>query len=271
MDLRSLYRKTQRTIGLKSVIRRILPTELQEIDGLRYRLHPRHNATERFMWAEGMMPEPRSLRALCDIVAAHKCLILDVGGNCGAFVLPLTQAAREGSVIRVVEPNIGMVARIRENLALNGMEARVEIVEAALAEAKGEATLNLHRSNLGQSSLLPVSKAGAQVTVRTLPYEMLLDGLTSDMQIVMKIDIEGYEDRALWPMLEQPSAHLPDALLIETLHADQWQKDILGRLHALGYEAIFSGEGNTLFAPRSKSETLRGLLTADEAVKVPEP
>lgn len=262
MDLRALYRKTQRTIVLKSVIRRILPVEVQEVDGLRYRLHPRDNATERYMWAEGMMPEPRSLKALCDIVTAHKCLVLDIGGNCGAFVLPLVRAAQAGSVIRVVEPNAEMVARIRENLALNDMGARVDIVEAALAEGEGEATLTLHRSNLGQSSLAAVSKAGAQVTVRTLPYAMLLDRLTEDMLILMKIDIEGYEDHALWPILGQDTARLPDAVLIETLHADQWQKDILGQFKALGYETIFSGEGNTLLAAQSKAGALRDLVDA---------
>ena len=260
MDMRTIDKKTQRTLLLKSIVRRLLPSEEVMVAGLRYHVHPRYNSTERFMWAEHLTPEPASIAALCKVVAERPCFVLDVGANCGVFTVPLAHSAAPGSIIRALEPNPEMAGRLRRNLGLNGLGDRVDVLEVAMAEDEGEASLVLHKSNLGQSSLGKVARPGEALTVSTLPYSKLTGGVDPDMPIVMKIDIEGYEDRALKPVLYGSDLRLPDVLLMETLHNGDWTYDVPGRLLESGYEALFEGEGNSLLARGAATHDVTRLL-----------
>jgi hypothetical protein len=63
----------------------------------------------------------------------------------------------------------------------------------------------------------------------------------------LKIDIEGYEDRALLPWLRSaPQAAWPRAIVIEHIHPEQWGEDCMAALAALGYRAVGQAEYNTL-------------------------
>jgi hypothetical protein len=64
---------------------------------------------------------------------------------------------------------------------------------------------------------------------------------------VLKIDVEGAEEVALSPMLDAAD-WLPDVILMETRHADEWDGDLIGQITALGFTASLEVEGNTLFA-----------------------
>ncbi|SLN23199.1 FkbM family methyltransferase [Roseisalinus antarcticus] len=241
---RQLYTATRRTPLLKSVVWRMLPDEAVTLDGLTMHVHPRDNMTERHIWLHHVWPEPDSIAKLCAIVAARPCLVIDVGANCGAFTVPLARAAAPGSRVIAVEPNPAMVARLAANLDANGLADRVEIVQRALDAQDGSATLTLHARNLGQSSLGTPKRPGQSLTVAATT----LAGLIADsaLPVVVKIDIEGHEDTALWPLLTG-ARHLPEVFLLETQHAAQWSHDLVARLSELGYDQTYSGEGNTLF------------------------
>ena len=113
-------------------------------------LHPADNYTERFMWRRGLRAEAASIGRLTLLVAGKRALVFDVGANCGAFTLPLATAAGPGSRIVAFEPNPVMAARLRTNLALNGLTESVHVVEVALGAQDGEAPLNLVERNLGR-------------------------------------------------------------------------------------------------------------------------
>jgi hypothetical protein len=40
---------------------------------------------------------------------------------------------------------------------------------------------------------------------------------------------------------------LPDAMLVETDHADEWDVDLVGQIKDLGFEVTLEAEQNTLF------------------------
>ena len=164
-------------------------------------LHPADNYTERFMWRRGLRAEAASIGRLTLLVAGKRALVFDVGANCGAFTLPLATAAGPGSRIVAFEPNPVMAARLRTNLALNGLTESVHVVEVALGAQDGEAPLNLVERNLGRSSLRPVDSIIAiPVAVRLLaPY--LPEHSHRYETFIVKIDVEGYEDEVLVPFL----------------------------------------------------------------------
>jgi hypothetical protein len=63
----------------------------------------------------------------------------------------------------------------------------------------------------------------------------------------LKIDIEGFEDRALVPFFEEaPQSLWPRAVVIEHLSRDEWQQDTIADMIARGYAEAARTRSNTL-------------------------
>ena len=225
-------------------------------------LHPADNNTERFMWRRGARSEAASIGRLTLLVAGRKSLIVDIGANCGAYTLPLATAAGSGSRIVAFEPNPVMANRLRTNLELNHLTEMVEIEEVAVGTNNEVGYLQLNKFNLGQSTLKSDESANAiPVAVRPLaPY--LLDDGGSYHVFVLKVDVEGQEDRVLLPFLSSSgSERLPDAILLETAHAEIWSTDLVAFLKRRGYVPLFAGEEqNTLFLRTDGNRACRPYL-----------
>lgn len=234
----------------------ILPPAEIEFAGIRMYVDPRDNYTDRKLWLDGQPPEIRSLTALMEHVEGRNALVLDIGANCGAFTVPLALAAGPGSRVIAFEPNPVMIGRLGHNLRLNDLAHMVRIEGCALGAEAGEAVLNFRARNFGQASLrpivAPVRDGGALVPVRPLSDFVGQHG-THEIA-VLKIDVEGAEEAALGPLLDagQEGGWLPDVILIETVHAEAWETDLVGRITACGFEATFTAEGNTLFVRRDR-------------------
>ena len=115
--------------------------------------------------------------------------------------------------------------------------------------------LNLRTDNFGQASLKPIPKrqrdGGTLVPVRPL-----LDFINQarDHEIsVLKIDVEGGEELVLGPLLDA-SGWLPDVMLMETRHADEWDRDLRAEVTARGFVAALETEGNTLFVLKDTAQ-----------------
>lgn len=122
---------------------------------------------------------------------------VDVGANIG--ITTLISASRFGATGRgyAFEPNPEMAVRLRRHLALNSID-NVQVLPYALAEQDGTATLSLPGNHSGRGTLTGQPKTDA----RSLSVEMrcgddLLRGLDPRRPTVIKMDVEGYECRAL--------------------------------------------------------------------------
>lgn len=248
--VRFALRRCMKDKHLRALARRYWPPMRVAVEGHRFELHPADNATEFRLFAERLLGERASLAALCERVAGRRALVFDIGANCGAYAVPLAAAAGEGSRLHAFEPSPTMAARLARNLALNGLEHTATIHRVALARGRGRATLNLHARNHGQSSLRPIERRGGTLEVECRP---LADFVPPDAagyeRFVIKIDVEGGEDAALGPYLASaPDAGLPDAILLETAHAESWREDLGGALGGRGYRVVLEADGNALYA-----------------------
>ena len=244
--LRGLFRTADKAQRQQLVP--VLPPEIVSFAGIRMYVDPRDNYTDRMIWRDGAPPEQASLAALTALVAGRNALVLDVGANSGAYTLPLARAAGPGSRVIAFEPIPAMVGRLGYNLRLNGLGEVARIEACALGAERGEAVLNLRSRNYGQASLLPI-KPGVREGGILVPVRPLTDyiGEAEGHDIcVLKIDVEGAEADVLAPLLAA-QGWLPDALLIETDHADSWATDLRAELLARGFRITLEAEQNTLF------------------------
>lgn len=115
-------------------------------------------------------------------------LFVDVGANVGVYTL--LAAERDAEVI-AVEPDGPSIARLRENLALNGYEATV--LRAAMASAPGSVRVTTHL-DMGNHIVVDPSDASPSEEVPAVT----LDDLIGDrIAAGVKIDVEGAESLVL--------------------------------------------------------------------------
>lgn len=87
------------------------------------------------------------------------------------------------------------MARLRETIRLNGLDARVTVVEAALAAAGGERRMSAAGGSQ-ERRLLPPGDAGRDVVTATT-LEALLDRFFPGGVDLLKLDVEGAEEEVL--------------------------------------------------------------------------
>ena len=65
--------------------------------------------------------------------------VFDVGANIGFFALAAANLVGENGKVVAFEPNPSVVARLKENVALNGLADRVKIEQSAAGDFDGTA------------------------------------------------------------------------------------------------------------------------------------
>jgi FkbM family methyltransferase len=148
-------------------------------------------------------------------------VVLDVGANVGTMTVPLAIAARSvGSRVIAFEPFPRNVEWIGKNLKLNQLEDSVTVVESGLSSAPGEATLLLREdfetgAPIGNASIAEPGndERFKHVTVRLETLDALWPTFGNPRLDVIKIDVEGHEDRFLEGAKQTVAANRPAFLM----------------------------------------------------------
>jgi FkbM family methyltransferase len=213
------------------------------VTGLKMRCHLGDNNTEDKLVAKGVSRH-RALAAILPHLKGGETF-LDIGANCGLFTLYAARAVGPNGRVIAVEPMPAMIERLQFNVKTNGF-TNVAVVECAVGDTAGTATLHVQKFRRGSSSILP-----ADTSFRLqVPMMTLLD-LCRKLGVrnidSMKIDIEGFEDRALMPFLETaPASMWPRVVLVETSHNDRWHIDCVAAMVERSYRKVWEGRGDCL-------------------------
>ena len=217
-----------------------------------FRAYPTENYCDRVLVGQGRLPEWKEHEALRPQIT-HDCVFVDIGANVGAYSAFVGFHAKSARIV-AVEPHPRTAAKLRFNLAANGIEA--DVVEAAVGREPG--SMNLWSDgggNIGQTSLLPEATSNAKVAVG-VEVVTLADALAErgvERIDLLKIDVEGFEDRALVPFLAGASrSTLPRAILLEREHSALWEDDLSGLMRRLGYRETFASGQNALLVLAAK-------------------
>jgi FkbM family methyltransferase len=152
---------------------------------------------------------PDSLPAAVHVAAAvcgAGSVLFDVGANLGLCALPFSTIATDTGRVVAVEPGRRTAADLRAAVQLND-RANIEVIEAALGNARGEATLLDPGWNAsGAFVSLETSPAAAlhelssdveALSVRVMTLDDVVEQRSSNRVDLVKIDVEGFESRVL--------------------------------------------------------------------------
>lgn len=153
---------------------------------------------------------------------------VDVGANVGAFVLLATE--RTSGPIVAIDASPRMIARLRENLALNADEpavAGVRVVHAAVSDERGELLLwDGPAKNVGRSTtvaeIATSLRLGDSVRVPSAALGDLLEPHEIAAARIIKIDVEGAEPAVLRGMLELLPRLRPEVEVMIELSPHWW-------------------------------------------------
>jgi FkbM family methyltransferase len=116
-------------------------------------------------------------------------LFFDVGSNVGSYTV-LASGVR-GATTWAFEPDPITTQRLRRNIAVNGLNSLVIVHEIALGASDGEV-----KFTIGQDTVNRVT-ADANLPVRIVRQKRLDDLLTHQQPTMIKMDVEGYEEKVL--------------------------------------------------------------------------
>jgi FkbM family methyltransferase len=212
--------------------------------GASFRLYHQMSATER-----GALFNADYNREELDFLRAHVPTggtFVDLGANVGTYALVLARHVGASGKVIAVEPHPVIHARLAFNRNASAAD-QVRLVAAAVGPADGELLIETDGDNLGASHVASGASSADAIKVPSLRLMRILAEAGIASVDALKIDIEGFEDRALIPFFnEAPPALWPRAVVIEHLSRDEWQQDCIADMVARGYREAGRTRSNTL-------------------------
>lgn len=148
---------------------------------------------------------------------------VDVGANIGCITALASRLVGPRGTVIAIEPSPAIIAALQETVATNDL-LNVRIVTAAVSDRDHELPLFAGpSSNLGKTAT--VAHRGSvreQGRVRAAPLGSLLTREQLAAARLIKIDVEGAEDRALAGMAASVDGLAPDAELLVELSPQWW-------------------------------------------------
>jgi len=190
--------------------------------------------TEKSRWLGTYEPE---LAEAARTFLKPGMIAYDVGANIGYISLLLAHHVGLHGKVFAFEALPANAERIRRNLALNGLESRIALIEAAVADQGGEITFFVHESvGMGKAA----GSAGrreeqyrAQIRVSALSLDAFVYDQGHPAPDAVKMDIEGGEVLALPGMKRILAEHHP--LLFLELHGPEAEQAAWHVLTGAGY------------------------------------
>ena len=210
--------------------------------GMRLRLYPRRNGCEKNVLFTPQMYDALERGILADalqqrVQAGGTFTFLDIGANVGLYSLYLAACGGGGVRILAIEPQPGILERLKFHLAANSLD-HVDVLPIALSDRVGHATLVINDSDSGGTHLDKHDgrqDAGERIEVPCRPLVDVLNEARIATIDALKIDVEGAEDIVLAPFLnDAPRSLLPRLILIEDTRGF-WGLDLFALLAKRGY------------------------------------
>ena len=133
---------------------------------------------------------------------------------------------------------------MNENIKINKINDKIVVAPYALGENSKMVNLHISKFGLGSSSMIRNSSSLETIKVKQKTLKKALKELNEIKADIIKIDIEGFEDKVLFPYLSELEKDcLPSLIIIEDNSAD-WGLNILDWLEKNYYKRAGETRGN---------------------------
>ena len=242
----AIYRSKPLAALIRGALNRAAPTGLSEVKiaagdlaGFTFQLDLQ---TEKDYWLGTYEPELQA--ALRDLIRPG-VTVYDVGANIGYVSLLLAKAAGTDGRVYAFEALPDNVERLRADLALNALGARVTVVPAAVTQASGPVRFYVHASGgMGKAA----GSAGrtdesyqAEISVAGICLDEFVYSQGNPPPQAVKMDIEGGEVMALPGMRRLLTEARP--LMFMELHGPESARAAWEALTAAGYRICWMKPG----------------------------
>jgi FkbM family methyltransferase len=246
---RFLIALTQRTILQRGKMRAVMtrcimsfgcPLDIR-FRGCCYRIEGRNNLIDM-----GLLARPtyngREIDFLVEAVKGGGVAV-DIGSNVGLYALPLAKAAGPKGTVLAIDANPDMVRHLEYN-ALSSDLNNVKPLHMAVGGSDARVELRIRRDDVAIVGV-EQSEAGS---IRMKPLLSILKSAGIDRIDALKIDIEGHEDVALVPFLQQADdALLPHRIVIEKAGANGDYPGCVAEFDRLGYRLEGRTRNNSMY------------------------
>ena len=187
---------------------------------------------------------------------SKNAVFIDIGSNVGFYSQNIAYHQNSNlSKIVAIEANPSMANRHRENISLlekimPNISKKISLENLAVGEESK--TMYLDQTHGYGPSFITEEENSLTIEVQMMPLQNILKKNNIKYITCLKIDIEGYEDRALLPFLENSNSELfPKHIVIEHTSSNEWSnKNLLNILLEMGYSEILRTRGNTCLSLR---------------------
>jgi FkbM family methyltransferase len=230
--------------GIRSLVRMIVrmrlpPDGLVRIDGHCVELHSVDEGITTPIVLTGKHEERETKFIECTVKPGM--IVADIGANVGILTLAMARAVGEAGAVYSFEPEPANLALLQRNIERNGYAERVHVVDKAVAESGGSATLYVANHNKGEHSIIDGVVAGSEgVNVQTICLDDFFAEIGARPDFV-KIDVQGAEMRVLRGMERMMREGFPQVILAEFWPAgltsgDESETAVADLLRGHGYE-----------------------------------
>jgi len=175
-------------------------------------------------------------------------VFVDIGANIGLYSIRIAKAIGcFGGKVIAIEPNPPTLERLRFNINANKLD-NVSVHEVAIGDYCGFANLAVNKENLAIVNTVRDDETGK---ISVVPLEDILDKEGVSRIDALKIDIEGYEYRALQPFFTRCSKKMwPKRISIEHLEIEHLgdKSDIETLLVEIGYNFMGKTRSNAFYS-----------------------
>ena len=178
-------------------------------------------------------------------------IFIDIGANIGFYSqnIAATFNNTKFSKIIAIEPNPVLVRRIEDNITLlettiPNIKNRVIIENCAVGSSKEDIYLDLNEGY--GNARVKSKKSNTAIPIKMLSLLEIIKKNKIEYITSLKIDVEGYEDKALKPFFENaPSELFPQNIVIEYTSQSEWEdKKFIKYLLEKGYKEVIKTRGN---------------------------
>jgi FkbM family methyltransferase len=234
------------------IVDEIFTVTLPEEGSFQYHAWPGDAIGHAFYWTGVHAWEAETIRAFLALARRARRFV-DVGANTGAYSL-LACTVNPNIQVIAYEPVPRVYERLVANITCNHLEHQCTTRQAAVSDHAGKAELHVPRS------LLPSSASLDQHGFRNIAGELIeveVTTLDDDCTVeepvdLVKIDVEGFEDKALAGMIRILSRDRP-SIVCECNPDGPYQ----------AVEAVLAAHGYTFFHLRAHGPVRTSHITPD--------